>query len=99
VKRLRIVFPELRILVGRWGPQSLAEENVQPLVVAGANHIGHSLVETRDELSELTELPRKRVLEEKSSANVVVPKPPPPPPPEPPRAPVPTDPEIQSIVK
>ncbi len=36
-----------------------------------------SLVESRDELVELIELPRKKVLEAKSSADIVVPTPPP----------------------
>jgi hypothetical protein len=99
VKRLRAAFPDARILVGRWCPDALADETHQPLKSAGANHIGTNLVETRDELVELTELPRKKVLEAKSSADIVVPTPPPAPPQPAPLATVPVDPEIPSIVK
>ncbi|MGH9383077.1 MAG: AI-2E family transporter [Vicinamibacterales bacterium] len=99
VKRLRQAFPEARLLVGRWGPEVLGDEGTQPLRVAGANHIGNSLVETRDELAELIELPRKKVLEAKSSAGIVLTTPPPATPQPVPAASVPRDPEITSIVK
>jgi hypothetical protein len=99
VKRLRTAFPDARILVGRWCPEALADESSHPLKAAGANHIGTSLVETRDELVELIELPRKKVLEAKSSAEIVVPAPPPPSSQPVPLSPVPVDPEIPSIVK
>ena len=98
VKRLRTAFPDARILVGRWGPEAFADENHTPLKTAGANHIGSNLVETRDELVELIELPRKKVIEEKSSANIVVPTPPAPVQPAAAAA-APRDPEIPSIVK
>ena len=61
VKRLRAAFPEARILVGRWAPEALADENTHALRAAGANHVGLHLVDTRDELAELIELPRKPV--------------------------------------
>jgi hypothetical protein len=100
VKRLRAAFPDARILVGRWCPEALSDEGHSPLKAAGANHIGTSLVETRDELVELMELPRKKVIEAKSSAEIVVPAPPPAAPmPAPGAAAVPVDPEISSIVK
>jgi predicted PurR-regulated permease PerM len=99
VKRLRTAFPDARILVGRWGPEALADESGQSLKTAGANHIGKTLVETRDELAGLIELPRKKILEEKSSAQIVVQTPPPAPPAAPPVAPVLHDPEVRAIVK
>ena len=40
VRRLRAALPELRIAVGRWGPPALADESAQPLLDAGANHVG-----------------------------------------------------------
>jgi predicted PurR-regulated permease PerM len=96
VKRLRLAFPDVRILVGRWGPEAMADENTQPLKAAGANQIGTSLVETRDELAELIELPRKPGPSTPSS-DVVVHTPPAP------AQPVPvgavTDPEVKTIVK
>jgi predicted PurR-regulated permease PerM len=58
VKRLRAALPELRIAVGRWGPPALADESLQPLLDAGANHVGSGLVESRNYLSGLLEIPR-----------------------------------------
>ncbi len=50
VKRLRALAPELPILVGRWAPAELADENTDALVAAGASHVATSLVDTRDRL-------------------------------------------------
>ena len=36
VKRLHAALPDVRILVGRWGPPALADENTQALREAGA---------------------------------------------------------------
>ena len=58
VKRLRAAFPELRILVGRWGPPALADESTQALRDAGANHVASTLAQTRDYLGGLVEIPR-----------------------------------------
>jgi predicted PurR-regulated permease PerM len=46
-KRLRIQFPELRIIVGRWGPSDSFEHDRQVLLSAGAAVVGASLVETK----------------------------------------------------
>jgi hypothetical protein len=61
VKRLRAALPEVRILVGRWGPPTLADESTQVLREAGANHVASTLVETRTQIGELVELPRIQV--------------------------------------
>jgi hypothetical protein len=58
VKRLRLALPELRIAVGRWGPPALADESPQPLLDAGANHVASMLVESRNYLGGLLEIPR-----------------------------------------
>ena len=58
VKRLRAAFPELRILVGRWGPPALADESTQALRDAGANHVASTLAQTREYLGGLEEIPR-----------------------------------------
>jgi len=58
VKRLRAALPEVRILVGRWAPPALADESTQVLREAGANHVGATLVETREYLGGLVEIPR-----------------------------------------
>jgi len=58
VKRLRAALPELRILVGRWGPRALADESTQLLRDAGATVVATTLAETRTYLGGLVEIPR-----------------------------------------
>ena len=58
VKRLRAAFPELRILVGRWGPPALADDSTQTLRDAGANHVASTLAQTREYIGGLEALPR-----------------------------------------
>jgi hypothetical protein len=58
VRRLRSALPELRIAVGRWGPPALADESPQTLLDAGANHVASLLVESRNYLGGLLEMPR-----------------------------------------
>ena len=48
VKRLRAAFPELQIVVGRWGPPTLADESTQALRDAGADHVASTLAQTRE---------------------------------------------------
>lgn len=47
VKRLRVALPDLRIVVGRWGPPALADDSTQPLRDAGASVVTPTLVEAR----------------------------------------------------
>lgn len=54
VKKLRAASPDLKILVGRWAPASLADDHPQVLLEAGATHVGSTLLETRDHLLELS---------------------------------------------
>jgi hypothetical protein len=56
IKKLRSALPDVRIVVGRWAPPSLADERAQELLEAGADHVGSTLVATRAELCELTRL-------------------------------------------
>jgi hypothetical protein len=58
VRRLHAALPDLRIAVGRWGPPALADESPQPLLDAGANHVASLLVESRNYLGSLLEMPR-----------------------------------------
>ena len=58
VRRLRAALPELRIAVGRWGPPALADESSQILLDAGANHVASLLIESRNYLDGLLEMPR-----------------------------------------
>jgi predicted PurR-regulated permease PerM len=58
VRKLRSELPELQIGVGRWGPPALADESSQALLDAGANHVASLLIESRDYLGGLMEIPR-----------------------------------------
>ena len=58
VKRLRAAEPEVRILVGRWGPPALADESTQVLRDTGANLVASTLLETRTYLGGLVDIPR-----------------------------------------
>jgi len=53
VRKLRAALPEVRILIGRWGPESLSDEERSSLMDAGANHVATTLIETRNELRNL----------------------------------------------
>ncbi len=46
-KRLRAAMPDVRIVVGRWAPASLADDTTQPLRDAGATIVTSTLLETR----------------------------------------------------
>ena len=58
VKRLHAALPDVRILVGRWGPPALADESTQVLRDAGADLVASTLAETRTYLGGLVEIPR-----------------------------------------
>lgn len=53
VKRLHAALPDLTIIVGRWGPPALADENSQLLRDAGADLVATTLEQTRAYLIEL----------------------------------------------
>jgi hypothetical protein len=56
IKKLRAALPELTIVVGRWAPPALADARPELLLEAGANHVGSTLLETRDQLCQLARL-------------------------------------------
>jgi predicted PurR-regulated permease PerM len=58
VKRLHVALPNLRILVGRWGPPALTDDSTQLLRDAGATLVASTLAETRTYLGGLVEIPR-----------------------------------------
>lgn len=58
VKRLHAALPEVRIVVGRWSPASLADDSTQALRDAGAVLVATTLAETRDYFGSLIEIPR-----------------------------------------
>ena len=53
VKRLRAALPDVRIVVGRWGPPALADESTQVLRDDGATLVTSTLPETRTYLGGL----------------------------------------------
>ena len=61
VKRLRAALPDLRIVVGRWAPQALADETAEGLLHDGTTLVAATLLETRDYLATLLEKPRVAV--------------------------------------
>lgn len=50
LRKLRAEFPSLPILVGRWAPGPLAEEERRALVEAGATEVSGSVIESRNQL-------------------------------------------------
>ena len=58
VKRLRASLPDVRILVGRWGPPALADDSTQGLRDTGADLVASTLLETQTYLAGLVEIPR-----------------------------------------
>jgi predicted PurR-regulated permease PerM len=60
IRKLRSALPEVRILVGRWAPAELADEDRTVLTEAGANHVAANLLETRDQFRGLAAHERQR---------------------------------------
>jgi predicted PurR-regulated permease PerM len=60
VKRLRAAVPDAKIIVGRWAPPSLADEQPQLILAAGAAYVSTTLEETREQLRELLAIPSLR---------------------------------------
>jgi predicted PurR-regulated permease PerM len=58
VKRLRAAMPEIRIVVGRWGPPELADESTQLLRESGADLVASTLLETRTYVDRQLDTPR-----------------------------------------
>ncbi len=55
-KRLRARFPNLKIAVGRWGTAS--GDNNKILLSAGADKVGTTMIETRDQVIQLIQISR-----------------------------------------
>jgi predicted PurR-regulated permease PerM len=53
LRRLRAALPDAVIVVGRWAPAELVDEDRQSLIEAGATQVAATLVETRDQLCRL----------------------------------------------
>jgi hypothetical protein len=57
-KRLRTRFPDLKIVVGRWGLRANADGNREQLVAAGANHFATSMEQTAAQMAQLAQFLR-----------------------------------------
>jgi predicted PurR-regulated permease PerM len=55
-KRIRARYPEVEILVGRWGVSGNLENARATLTSAGADRIASTLVDARDQISQLVQL-------------------------------------------
>ena len=55
-KRLRARFPDLKILVGRWGGELASEEARELLEASGADRVGTTLVQTLEQIQEVSHL-------------------------------------------
>jgi hypothetical protein len=56
IRKLRDAVPELKIVVGRWGPLGVAEEDIAPLRAAGADFVATTLQEARERLHQFAQL-------------------------------------------
>jgi hypothetical protein len=56
IKKLRAALPALNIVVGRWAPPALADDQPELLLNAGATYVESTLTATRDRLCELARL-------------------------------------------
>ena len=68
VRKLRSAIPEVKILVGRWAPPELADEDRSSLTDDGAHHVASTLLETRDQLRVLATHERHYSESERSPA-------------------------------
>lgn len=59
-KKLRARFPEVKIIVGRWGLTGAAEANREQLQDAGANLTATTMLETRSQLNNLLPILRQQ---------------------------------------
>jgi predicted PurR-regulated permease PerM len=73
VRRLRSTLPELRIAVGRWAPPALADESLQTLLDAGADHVASLLIESRNYFGGLLEMPRLPISDTADAAGLAAP--------------------------
>lgn len=56
IKKLRGALPDVKIVVGRWAPPALADDDPRLLMEAGAAHVASTLLDTRNQLRQLAQL-------------------------------------------
>ena len=52
-KRLRARFPDLKIVVGRWG---IGSDDGNSILLAGADRVGSTMIETREQIIQLCQI-------------------------------------------
>jgi predicted PurR-regulated permease PerM len=56
LKKLRTALPDVKIVVGRWAPPALADDDPRLLTDAGATHVASTMLETCNQLRQLAQL-------------------------------------------
>jgi predicted PurR-regulated permease PerM len=69
IKKLRTALPDLSIVVGRWAPPALADDQPELLLNAGASFVESTLIATRDRLCELAPLAPRPASSTAASSN------------------------------
>jgi predicted PurR-regulated permease PerM len=65
-KRLRVRFPNLKIAVGRWG---IGSEDSNSIVLAGADKVGTTMIETREQMIQLSRIGPRSEAQSGATAN------------------------------
>jgi predicted PurR-regulated permease PerM len=65
-KRLRARFPNLKIAVGRWG---IGSEDSNSIVLAGADKVGTTMIETREQMIQLSQIGPRSEAQSGATAN------------------------------
>ena len=65
-KRLRARFPNLKIAVGRWG---IGSEDRNTILLAGADKVGTTMIETREQMIQLSQISSHSKAQSGATAN------------------------------
>jgi predicted PurR-regulated permease PerM len=65
-KRLRARFPNLKIAVGRWG---IGSEDSNSILLAGADKVGTTMIETREQMIQLSQIGPRSEAQSGATAN------------------------------
>jgi len=65
-KRLRARFPNLKIVVGRWG---VGSEDSNSILIAGADRVGTTMIETREQMIQLSQISSHSEAQSGATAN------------------------------
>jgi hypothetical protein len=53
-KRVRLQFPNIKILIGRWGNDS--NGSTDNLLLAGADKVGKTMIESREQVAQISQI-------------------------------------------